>query len=67
MDMYIWECSCTQRPEEGVRPLGSGVIGCCELPDEVAGMELRPSARTVRAFNAEPSLQPPPILLTPNR
>lgn len=48
-------------------PLGSGVIGCCELPDEVAGMELRASARTVIAFNAKPSLQPPPILLTPNR
>jgi hypothetical protein len=50
--MCTYECTCLQRPEEGIGCPGVGLTGGREPPDMEAGSKLRSSAR------AEPSLQP---------
>jgi hypothetical protein len=37
---------CLQRPEEGARFPGAGIIGGCKPPDVGAQNEFKPSART---------------------
>lgn len=40
-----------QRPEEGIRTPGAGVIGCYEMPDVVLEMELESPVRPASALN----------------
>jgi hypothetical protein len=58
--IYIWtECiQCPQRPEEGVRSLGTGVRDSYELPCGCWELNLGPPEKQPVLLRAEPSFWP---------
>lgn len=47
----VFECSCSLRPNEGIKPFGAGVMDHFEHPKVVLGTELRSLAREVLVPN----------------